>query len=186
MKTTQTCTIEDCEKPQRARGWCVTHYWRWSQHGDPRKLVKLPPNDVCDAPDCEKPADSGRHCGMHRARLTRLGSLDLPPKRQRRTHSHGYLILRAKGHPTANSRGFAYEHRVALYDAIGPGAHPCHWCGTEVSWDRSYPQHRDGLVVDHLDEDKANNDPSNLVPSCSVCNFQRSSRWVKRQRREAS
>ena len=31
-----TCSIEDCEKPRRAREWCVNHYKRWQRHGDPR------------------------------------------------------------------------------------------------------------------------------------------------------
>lgn len=29
------CSIEGCENPKVARGWCATHWNRWSQHGDP-------------------------------------------------------------------------------------------------------------------------------------------------------
>lgn len=29
------CSIPDCAKPARARGWCGMHYERWRQHGDP-------------------------------------------------------------------------------------------------------------------------------------------------------
>jgi len=29
------CSIEGCEKPLRARGWCATHHQRWRLHGDP-------------------------------------------------------------------------------------------------------------------------------------------------------
>lgn len=28
-----TCTIEDCGKPVRSRGWCNTHYQRWKTTG---------------------------------------------------------------------------------------------------------------------------------------------------------
>lgn len=31
----RTCSIEDCERPSRKRGWCQTHYGRWREHGDP-------------------------------------------------------------------------------------------------------------------------------------------------------
>ena len=34
------CSIEGCEKPSRARGWCDMHYRRWKTHGDPN-IVKL-------------------------------------------------------------------------------------------------------------------------------------------------
>lgn len=30
-----TCSIEDCEKPRKARGWCGAHWARWRAHGDP-------------------------------------------------------------------------------------------------------------------------------------------------------
>lgn len=30
-----TCSIDGCEKPAKARGWCVAHYTRWIRHGDP-------------------------------------------------------------------------------------------------------------------------------------------------------
>lgn len=29
------CSIPGCNKPHSARGWCVRHYTRWRNHGDP-------------------------------------------------------------------------------------------------------------------------------------------------------
>ncbi len=29
------CTIDECTRPLRARGWCATHWRRWRMHGDP-------------------------------------------------------------------------------------------------------------------------------------------------------
>ena len=79
-------------------------------------------------------------------------------------------MVRRLGHPLANSRGEVYEHRLVLFESIGPGQHPCHWCSVLVSWDLTYPASIDALVVDHLDDDKLNNDPTNLAPSCNPCN----------------
>lgn len=31
----RTCSIDGCEKPSKARGWCNAHYQRWARRGDP-------------------------------------------------------------------------------------------------------------------------------------------------------
>ena len=31
----RTCSIDGCERPFRARGWCASHYNRWALTGDP-------------------------------------------------------------------------------------------------------------------------------------------------------
>lgn len=35
MRFHKTCSIADCGKPVRTRGWCTSHYTRWLRHGDP-------------------------------------------------------------------------------------------------------------------------------------------------------
>ncbi len=60
------------------------------------------------------------------------------------------------------------RHRVILWDKIGAGPHPCHWCGEPVDW-KPWPA-PDCLVVDHLDGDTKNNDDANLAPACDRCN----------------
>lgn len=82
-------------------------------------------------------------------------------------HGNGYLTMRAPGHPLAGRNQRVFVHRKVLFDAIGPGSHPCHRCGIPVDWSEPFPT---GLVVDHLDHDRANNVISNLAPSCHPCN----------------
>lgn len=31
----RVCSIEGCDAPYLARGWCTAHYKRWKRHGDP-------------------------------------------------------------------------------------------------------------------------------------------------------
>jgi hypothetical protein len=96
-----------------------------------------------------------------------------------------YANRYAGGHPleTPRSRGVVGEHRLILFDAIGPGVHPCHWCADPVAW---HPQPGESLlVVDHVDEDTTNNDPENLVPSCRRCNQRRPRAWWQTQREPA-
>lgn len=124
----------------------------------------------CSVVGCDRPHYGRGFCLMHWARVRRHGEpgpagriTAKPPKTYRRIH--------LAGHPLARSQGLVYEHRVVLFDAIGPGQHPCHWCGRTVSWTATRQGRR--LIVDHLDDDGLNNDPENLVPSCLRCNTSR-------------
>lgn len=90
----------------------------------------------------------------------------------------GYRVLHGQqGHALATTGprgGQVLEHRKALYDEIGPGPHECHWNGVSgcgkisLEWGG-----RSGIQADHLNGDKLNNDPENLVPSCIGCNIRR-------------
>lgn len=84
----------------------------------------------------------------------------------------GYIATSRIGHPLARSKGQVQMHRLVLFEKIGPGTHPCHWCEKPVTW--GYHVGPDTLVTDHLDENRANNAPENLVPSCVGCNAARS------------
>lgn len=80
--------------------------------------------------------------------------------------AHGYRVLTGhQDHPLSCHNGEVKEHRKVLYDKIGPGQHSCYLCGREMEWGQ--------IVVDHLDEDKLNNDPANLEPACRHCNWNR-------------
>lgn len=35
------CSVPDCERKARSRGWCPMHYKRWKAHGDPEKIVRM-------------------------------------------------------------------------------------------------------------------------------------------------
>ncbi len=77
--------------------------------------------------------------------------------------------IAANGHPLATKGTQIYEHRAVLYEKIGHGSHPCHWCGLVVDWTNEGLV-AGALVVDHLDNNPLNNATDNLVPSCAKCN----------------
>lgn len=85
----------------------------------------------------------------------------------------GARMRRVPGHPLAPPSGVVAVHRLVLFDKIGPGPHPCEWCGIPVDWMPGEWTNPGALVADHLDWDTHNNDPANLVPSCRVCNAHR-------------
>ena len=134
----------------------------------PSAIYRIP--KPCDVEGCTNPPRSrgSRYCECHYYRLRRIGCLELPAHPPAKVGADGYII----DYDRARTK-FHRQHRRVLFGKIGPGQHPCYHCGKVVSWEKVYPKSLDGLVVDHLDFDKKNNDPSNLVPSCALCNLRR-------------
>jgi hypothetical protein len=178
-----TCSESECERDARARGLCHKHYTRASRLKRLNDYATLPPlPETCAVEGCgrERVAQARgryRYCAAHRGRHARRGDVSAHVPVTEHIPgpwptTGGYLEMSALNHPLAGTNGHARAHRVILYDAIGPGAHPCHWCGQEVRWEIDFPL-PGTLTVDHLDFDKTNNDLSNLAPSCHPCNASR-------------
>jgi hypothetical protein len=130
---------------------------------------------VCSVDGCEKPARSlsAEWCKMHYHRWYRHGDPHRVATDTLVTASHGrrYRSVYLPRHPLAGRGGKVYAHRAALYDKIGCGPHPCHWCAELVDW---HPRgHPDELHSDHLNGVGDDNRPENLVPSCRGCNVTR-------------
>lgn len=112
---------------------------------------------------------------MHYSRLRLRGEIgDANPMRAElgsgSVNGDGYVIFGKQIHPLAGAQGKLLEHRQVLYDAIGPGPHPCKWCSKMLTW-KGTPGLR--INVDHLDFDRVNNVLLNLVVSCLDCNTKR-------------
>lgn len=137
--------------------------------------LQLPLYEICDVGGCTRQRYGQRRlCNTHAMRKHRYGDVHADRSRAGRTwdHSSGYRIVGAAGHQLADSKGSVYEHRLVLFNEIGPGPHGCHWCGDPVDW-------ADGLEADHLNNQRDDNRPENLVPSCHGCNTRRAlkRRW---------
>ncbi len=78
----KTCSIEGCEHPVLARGWCRSHYGRWSRSGDPletsrsKKAQNRLPCPVEEYGEkCGRPRHTHGLCRMHYERKRRTGSV---------------------------------------------------------------------------------------------------------------
>lgn len=144
-------------------------------------------NPTCTIEGCEKPSrtKSAALCKMHYHRWYRHRDTGRTAAKADVTVSLGrrYRKRHQPDHPLAMANGYVYEHRAVLYDSIGLGPHPCHWCGGEVAWvGKCQPGE---LQPDHLNNDGADNRPENLVPSCRACNTTRGSQRRAQALREA-
>jgi hypothetical protein len=151
--------------------------WTWNSANKGRKRVFC--SKMCavrrwkrtDTPRCSTYACGGAVvtknglCTYCYRRLKRNGTVvPVRPMGQRRVTQKGYVSLSLPAHPLAapSHHGRIMEHRVVLYEKLGPGPQHCYWCSEQLTWDT--------LVVDHLNETKHDNSASNLVASCNQCN----------------
>lgn len=109
-------------------------------------------------------------------RLRRKGTTDYKELPRRINQSAGYIWLREPTHPLSDKNGLVYEHRFVFHKHNGDGPFNCHWCGAVISWDC--------MDVDHLDDNKSNNDISNLVSSCHKCNTKRGTWKMVKERKK--
>lgn len=163
------CSVYGCDATSKAKGLCNKHYQRFTRTGE----IDLHP-DICSVVGCGRPYCARGLCRLHHERVINSGSAGpaslLIRPAGTGSITNGYLRLTMRDHPISSDAGLVLAHRLVLFEKIGPGEHPCNWCGTNVSWDKRHPLDADGLTADHLDFDRLNNDPSNLVPSCGSCN----------------
>ena len=71
------CSVDGCERPVKARGWCAMHHQRWLKHGDPETRVKRgrPEKHArgCKVDGCEGKHAGKGYCKRHYNRWLRHG-----------------------------------------------------------------------------------------------------------------
>ncbi len=172
----RTCSIDGCDSPVKARGWCNTHYTRWSKYGDTSVIHSSGRKDAyrgttCILDGCDKPrAGLHRHCRMHRARIER--------------HGDPNVVLRIQGDDDAR---FAEKYVVsdagcwiwtAEINVQGYGRfsdHDLHRTVLAHRW--AFERYRyeipAGLDIDHLCRERACVNPQHLQPVTNYVNFLR-------------
>lgn len=74
MKPIKICSIDGCGKQSEARGWCHTHYCRWSRTGSVALKTKAPSDLICSIDGCNKGGKLSRTwCAMHYSRWRSYG-----------------------------------------------------------------------------------------------------------------
>lgn len=86
-----TCSVEECERPKYARGWCDAHYERWQKTGDIRPDVPIESRQkrkglTCKVRECTRPVIARGLCVGHVRRMDKFGdTLESKPLMRPRT-----------------------------------------------------------------------------------------------------
>lgn len=75
----KVCSVEDCDRPYYAIGYCFMHRARFLKHGTTDLIVREA--RVCSVDDCDKPHHAHGYCSKHARRFKRIGSAQLPAKK---------------------------------------------------------------------------------------------------------
>lgn len=122
----------------------------------------------CRVEGCERDAryKAAQLCQKHYFRVRRNGGVDLKPVTAipRVITPNGYVRVYQPGHPIA-IRNYVFEHRMVMWGEVGPDCAPCEICGRDETWKTCH--------VDHRDENRQNNNRSNLRILCRGCNVKR-------------
>lgn len=68
------CSVEGCDRPHCARGFCRRHWIRWRRYGDPLAGASFrEPGGTCSVDGCRKPVAARRMCHLHYSRWRKHG-----------------------------------------------------------------------------------------------------------------
>lgn len=127
----------------------------------------------CIAESCDRPAQYKKAglCQKHYFRLRRNGTTETKSRsvKPRIVTPNGYVSIYAPEHPLCSGKHpRVFEHRLVMFADIGFSPISCEICSAPESWSTCH--------VDHKDDNRQNNDRSNLRITCRGCNTSRSKR----------
>lgn len=116
-----SCSVEGCERPYQAKGYCLLHYQR-SRSGRPLNApIRQRQPDVCTVDGCNRKPKARTWCRKHYWRWRQHGDPAAPNARFRAhvRRSGGYVQLYRPDHANATAEGYVLEHRFVMSTMIG-------------------------------------------------------------------
>lgn len=113
----RVCSVDDCDKKHKGKGFCDTHLWRFKRYGDPLVAPgkgghNNPPRGTCSIEGCNKPHQSKGYCDSHYRRWLKYGNPTITTRAPRGSgHLDKYGYVRVSNPYTG---GQTSEHRLVM------------------------------------------------------------------------
>jgi hypothetical protein len=126
------CSVDDCERQAKSRGWCHAHYQRWRRTGD-LGAAELRSTGSCEAEGCHRQRHARGLCQTHYRRLLNRGEViaereigALPrPKGVSRgskgwtTNGYSYVPVGKEERHLTGGAAYEAEHRLVMARRLG-------------------------------------------------------------------
>lgn len=117
------CSVENCERPVKAKGVCAMHDLRMRRRGSYELPPKVSRKKTCRVEEngerCGKPHAARLMCQMHYRRWTVYGDATTVKYEYGLNRPERYKLIYKPGHPNANSGGMLSEHRFVMSEFLG-------------------------------------------------------------------
>ena len=140
------CSVDKCNKPIQARGYCNSHYANWRRNGGPEPIhPRVDRPKKCSVDGCDEQHSAKGYCSKHYARFATYGSTDLPeplPKFKCKVdgcdRTDGKAIGFCNFHYYRHSNGIPLDHplrmkhkggTVCAFDGCNKPRGGTQWCG---------------------------------------------------------
>lgn len=89
----KVCSIDDCERPSRKRGWCEGHYYHYKTKGTPYGPRKRKQAVVCADHGCDRAPLAKDLCRTHYYKLywEARGGIPKPPRQPKRVYQYNSI-----------------------------------------------------------------------------------------------
>jgi hypothetical protein len=138
------CSVDGCEYPYCAKGYCRNHWKAWHTYGDPlfrqrAAAIPLIEGQLCPLDDCGRLVEKQGLCGSHYARRRRGQPLESP---MRTMAPRGSGFTDRKGYRTFKIAGKqVFEHHLVMAEILGRPLEP---------WENVH--HKNGMRADNRPE----------------------------------